>query len=484
MFNKNILQLKTINLRSVKKSSQWIIFFFIAGLFSCKKEADVLPANQERAINTPIPPSKKVFAHYMVSNKSYGNGSVEGYKQDLRDAISVGIDGFALNIGGWDANYQENTARLFQAASELGTGFLFFFSPDRCCGLSDIQILDMVNKYAAHPNYFKLNSNLFLSAWAGGDGPGGRDAWINNILNPLKKSGYNMYFIPYLFTTDFDETPDYNKYLTNFNTWWKDFLNGYFYFGAAGLPTYTEPSILTSGEASAEVFHEKGLSFMSSVSPYYWGEKQTTAGRRYYEYHGGEGIAAQWKSILTIQKPEWVELATWNDWGEGSYFSPMEDINAHWPYSGHPQLGFYKTHKGFSELNKYYIKWYKSGAQPAITSNDIYFFYRTHPKDMMASNDPKGPVVGRAGDVKDEIHVTTLLTSPAELRVITGGTTRTYNIGAGIVHTRIPFNTGTQFFELWKNGKRILQKQGENINSSITEYNFNVYSGYASTGGS
>jgi glucan endo-1,3-alpha-glucosidase len=425
--------------------------------------------------------TKKVFAHYMVCNKSYGNGTVEGYKQDIQDAQAAGVDGFVLNTGGWDLNYQQNMQNLFQAASELGTDFKFFISIDRCCGLSDPDILSMIKTYVNHPNHFKYNNVPMLSAWAGGGGTAERDWWNNNILTPLKNSGYNTYFVPFLFTSDFDETPDYNKYLSNYNTWWNNLVNGYFYFGPVGLPSYTEPSILTSGEASAKVFHDNGLTFMGSVSPYYWGEKQTTAGRRYYEYHGGEGIAAQWKSILEVQKPEWIELVTWNDWGEGTYMSPMDDINKYWPYAGHPQLGFYKTHKGFADLNKYYINWYKTGVQPSITSDNMYFFYRTHPKDLAASNDPKGPVTWRTGDVNDEIHVTTMLTAPAELRVITGGVTKSYTVGAGIVHTRIPFNTGTQSFELWRNSVRVIQQQGENILTAITEYDFNVYSGSASS---
>jgi glucan endo-1,3-alpha-glucosidase len=425
--------------------------------------------------------TKKVFAHYMVCNKSYGNGSVAGYKQDIQDAQNAGVDGFALNTGGWDASYQQNMANLFQAASELGTDFKFFLSIDRCCGLTDPQILAMITSYANHPNYFKYNNSSWLSAWAGGGGVAERDWWINNILNPLKNSGYSIYFIPFLFTSDFDETPDYNKYLSNYNTWWKNLLNGYFYFGAVGLPSYSDPSLLATGEAAAKVFHDNGNTYMGTVSPYYWGEKQTSAGRRYYEFHGGEGIAAQWKSIMDIQKPEWIELTTWNDWGEGTYSSPMDDINKYWPYAGHPQLGFYKTHRGFAELNKFYINWYKSGVQPSIANDNIYFFYRTHPKDLAAANDPLGAVTWRYGDVNDEIHVTTILTAPAELRVITGADTNIFNVGAGIVHTRIPFNTGTQSFELWRNGVRVIQKQGENILSSITEYDFNVYSDFAAS---
>jgi glucan endo-1,3-alpha-glucosidase len=419
--------------------------------------------------------TKKVFAHYMVCNRP-GRG-IEGYKQEIKDAKEMGIDGFALNSGDWNKNYQENAVNLFQAASELGTGFKLFMSPDGCCGMPHTEILEMFTAYVNHPNYFRYNDRPFLSGWITGTGPKTRDFWTNAILKPLKQQGHNVYFVPFMFPTGYSPTPGYEKIVEDYSSTWKNFLDGYFYFGAAGLPEYSNHPLIKSAENCAKVFHDSSLSYMAPVTPYYWGEKQKTDGRRYFEFHGGEGIAAQWKSIIEIQKPEWIELVTWNDWGEGSYFSPMDDINKYWPYSGHPQLGFYKTHKGFAELNKYFIDWYKSGIQPAITTDKIYFFYRTHPKDAVASNDPSGPVKKRLGDIADEIYVTTILKSPAKLHVFTGSVEKKINVGAGIQHTRIPFNTGSQYFEIRRNGKQIIYERGEDIDSEIKEYNFNVYSG-------
>jgi glucan endo-1,3-alpha-glucosidase len=424
--------------------------------------------------------TKKVFAHYMVCNKSYGNGTVEGYKQDIKDAQAMGIDGFALNSGDWNKNYQQNVERIFQAASELGTDFKLFMSPDGCCGMPHTEILEMVRSYINHPNYFKYSNRPFLSGWITGTGLKTKDFWNNAMLRPLKKEGHNVYFVPFVYPSGYSSTPVYGKLIEDYSSRWKYFLDGYFYFGATGLPEYSQPSILNSAEKCAKVFHDSSRTYMAPVTPYYWGEKQKNDGRRYFEFHGGEGIAAQWKSIIEIQKPEWVELVTWNDWGEGTYFSPMDDINKYWPFAGHPKPGFYKTHKGFAELNKYYIEWYKSGQQPPIRSDNIYFFYRTHPKDAVAPDDLKGPVKKRIGEVQDEIFVTTILTAPAKLLVISGDVEKKYDVPAGIQHTRIPFNTGSQYFEISRKGKRVIYERGEDISSNITEYNFNVYSGSSS----
>jgi glucan endo-1,3-alpha-glucosidase len=424
---------------------------------------------------------KMVFAHYMVCNRSYGNGKVTGYIRDIKEAQAMGVDGFALNIGGWGANDQENVRNLFQAASELGTCFNLFFSIDQCCGLSHGLMLKIIQSYIKHPNYFYYNSRPFLSAWTGGGGIRAREYWINNILKPLKDKGYNMYFIPFMFTTENVETPAYNTVLSNYNIWWKGFLDGYFYFGAAGLPSYAaKSSTLKSGEAFSKVFHDHHLTFMASVSPLYWGGRQKNAGRRYFEYQGGKGIAEQWKSIIEVQKPEWVELVTWNDWDEATYFSPMDDINKYWPWNAHKELGFYKTHKGFAALNSYYINWYKSGKQPEITEDQIYFFYRTHSKDTISLGNVDVPVRGRIGVVKDEIFITTMLKEPAALRVLTGIDTLNYQLDKGIVHTRVPFRTGPQYFEISRNGARLIYERGEDIRTYIRVYNYNFYSGYGS----
>src|SRR5580704_12678755 len=58
------------------------------------------------AWNTPAQAQTKlVFAHYLVANQSYGNGYnfdyVAGYMKEIQQAQAIGIDGFALNVGGW-----------------------------------------------------------------------------------------------------------------------------------------------------------------------------------------------------------------------------------------------------------------------------------------------------------------------------------------------------------------------------------------------
>ncbi|HEY3320739.1 MAG TPA: endo-1,3-alpha-glucanase family glycosylhydrolase [Planctomycetota bacterium] len=417
----------------------------------------------------------KVFAHYMVALPTYGT-SEAAFQHDIQDAQAAGIDGFALNCGSWsvEPRYQTQSATLFQAAKDLGTNFQLFFSADVTTNLTATDIVNMIKTYGNHPNYFRYNNQPVLSTFSGQSW--GQTTWQNSVLTPLANAGFNVFFTPFFYPSPITETPDYTSVLNNFNGWWQAVDNGMFYFGAAGLPFYGSMSLLTANEAYAKVCRDNGRMCMSSYTPQYWGVIQS--GRRYMEFQGGEGTAAQWNSIIGVQNPPWVEIVTWNDFNEASYMTPVDDANKYQSYliGG---LGFHKTHAGLLEMNKYYINWFKSGVQPAITQDAMFYAYRTHPKDLVASNDPQGAVSYKYGNVQDVIYVTTRLTQPAVLQVTTGGAVKSYNVGAGIVHTQVPFNTGTQSFALSRNGAVIASKAGDPIQSSITIYNFNYTSGFA-----
>ncbi|MGI4788516.1 MAG: endo-1,3-alpha-glucanase family glycosylhydrolase [Janthinobacterium lividum] len=256
---------------------------------------------------------------------------------------------------------------------------------------------------------------------------------------------------------------------------------GYTVQSASSAPQ--KGSTLLAQETYAQVLHANGKSFMSSVSPQYWGSLRADVGRCYNEFYGGEGLSAQWNSVISVQKPELVEIFTWNDFAEGTYCSPIDDVAKYWPYAlpgtNNNVVGYMKSHAGFTALNKYFINWYKSGVKPAITKDSIYYFYRTNPKNAVATNDNRGPVTGISGDLEDDIYVTANLTAPATLAVTTGTQTLTYSVPAGMSNTRVPFQTGSQSFQLLRGGKSIISQSGQPIVKVPTTYNFNLYSGTA-----
>src|SRR5437867_235013 len=83
------------------------------------------PSSAAKPVAPPAPASspRLIFAHYMVNLPTYGT-DVASFKREIQEAQAIGIDGFALNIPAWTSNtqYQTNTANLFEAAKQLGSG--------------------------------------------------------------------------------------------------------------------------------------------------------------------------------------------------------------------------------------------------------------------------------------------------------------------------------------------------------------------------
>ncbi len=97
-----------------------------------------------------------VFAHYMLANQDYvsddsGSESViASYEREIRQAQAIGIDGFALNAGGWfrEPRYIRRASEMFEAAHRLNSDFKLMFSADMCCSNDAADVEDMVRRFA------------------------------------------------------------------------------------------------------------------------------------------------------------------------------------------------------------------------------------------------------------------------------------------------------------------------------------------------
>ena len=401
-----------------------------------------------------------VCAHYMVCYATYGD-RVEDYKREIQEAQAAGIDGFALEVGAWhnEPHYVTRTKAIFQAALELGTEFKLFFSADP--GTPDY-IIEMIKTYGHHPNYFSYKNKIVVSAFS-------QDQidWKKMVFTPLMQAGYDVFFIPYLYPRfAMTELPDYPT-VKRLHEQYAEILDGMFYFGAAG----TAPRLAASNTAYTRAMRDVGKVVMASFTPFYWGQAQPD--RRYFETEGGKGMETQWKGIIKDQ-PDWVEIVTWNDFNE-TYLCPV--VNPEQYVHKELTIPHRYCHDGYLALCSYYIQWYKTGKQPAIKRDGLFYFYRTHAKSAVASKDTK-PATKFSGDVQDALYVTTMLTAPAELRVTSGSSTSVHKMKAGIQHVRIPFSPGAQHFALYRKDRLLCEKAGEPVLAQIENYDFFPASGY------
>ncbi len=407
----------------------------------------------------------RVFAHYMVAFATYGE-NLAGYQRETREAQAAGIDGFALNMGAWsgpDWYYKTRVKTIYDAAESLDSGFKLFFSVELT---NTTDIVEMVATYANRTNTFRHAGKVVLSTY----GQNQVD-WQNGVFAPLEQSGVSVFFVPFFWPQPVAEIPRYSDAINLLNTY-SNLVDGLFLFGAAGLPT----QLATANADYTRALKERNRISMASWTPHYWGMTQTTIGRRYFESHGGEGTVLQWESIIQSQ-PDWVEIVTWNDFNESTYVAPVADPGVH---SAHLRTPRRYPHAGYLELSKRYIQWFKSGQEPPIDRDLMFYFYRTHRKEAIVPGNADAPVSWFIGDVRDQLHVTLILTAAAELEATTGGVASTNAVPKGLSHHRVDFVPGPQKLTLRRNGVSVVAAEGPEILPAIERYNFIPTSGYAS----
>jgi glucan endo-1,3-alpha-glucosidase len=449
-----------------------------------------------------------VFAHYMVTNQDYHadtdptqEAKIAAYEREIRQAQAIGIDGFALNVGGWrrETYYIRYSAQMFEAAVRLNTGFKLMFSDDMCCGNAADDIEDMMRRFANNPRYnrvyFRHKGKPVLTTFAGDKF--GTQFW-QQIRNDLAK-GTNpsleevpgllpqvvaapsnrpmkIFLVPAFFWGG--ELPTSRDVQREFVKW-RSTIDGAFYWGIAGVPG-SEGSLdqLISSRAYAETLHGAGRLYMAPVCLQFWGANAN----RYYEYSGAAGMRAMWMHAIRTTHPEWVEIITWNDFIEGTYVSPIDDPNLYpganfLDSTGVPlgTLGYFHSHSAAAALLPYFIEWYKTGDEPHITRDAVFYFYRTQ---SLADNPGTPQVAHQYGPIADVIYVTANLTAAATLRITSGGHSTTISLPAGSTDVKAPIFAGDPpQLTLCRGGVVLSAESAEEPVSAGTKYN-NFY--YAS----
>ena len=458
----------------------------------------------------PAHAQRLVFAHYMVTNQDYqGNtdptqeAKVAAYEREIQQAQAAGIDGFALNVGGWlnQTYYIVYSAQIFEAAVRLNSGFKLMFSADMCCGNGMSDVEDMVRRFANDPRYsqvyFKNNGKVVLTTFSGDNmgtsfwqqvksdlATGGNPSTTSEpnalaeVSGPPSNAPLNIFLVPAFFWGG--EIPTLSSVQQGFSQW-SSTIDGSFYWGIAGVPgSGGSLDQIPSSEDYASVVHGGGKLYMAPICLQFWGANAD----RYYEYSGAAGMRKMWMDAINVSHPDWVEIITWNDFIEGSYVSPIDDPNKYQfanflDTTGVPSstLGYFHSHQGATALLPYFIQWYKTGVQPTINNDSIYWFYRTQSLNSNAGT-PAVSAGTNYGPMADVIYVTANLPAPAFLKVTSGSQVWTFNLAAGSSDVQAPFTVGTTpTFELDRSGVAVIPAtSGTDAISASPQYNDYYYS--------
>ncbi|KAJ7825822.1 glycosyl hydrolase family 71-domain-containing protein [Mycena olivaceomarginata] len=394
----------------------------------------------------------RMFCHFMIGIESDRTSSAD-YDADMIRAKSYGIDAFALNILithysvlfiSYDFNWW-NTGQGAQIGSHLA-------------------------QYAALPAQLFINNAAFVSSFAG-DGVD---------VNAMRSAaGRAIMFVP-----NFHPGQGNFGLIDGALNWFPNNGNNKAPSGGANISVAAGDSSYQAALAGKPYLAPASAWFSTHYGPEVSYSKNWVFPSDLLWYN-------RWNDLLKLG-PNFIEIVTWNDYGESHYVGPLS--------SKHQDDGGSKW--AWLDMAKPFIAAYKAGATSPnsfITQDQIIYWYRptlagincdaTDTTANTPANNASGNYFEGRPDgyqtMQDAIFVVTLLQSAGQLTVTSGGHTQVFNAPAGAASFQVPMFVGQQSFALARNNVNVLAANSLKDVSTVCPcglYNFNAYTGSVPAG--
>ncbi|KAF2205757.1 glycoside hydrolase family 71 protein [Delitschia confertaspora ATCC 74209] len=422
-----------------------------------------------------------VFAHFMVGIVANRNTAAD-YDDDMKRAKAYGIDAFAMNIGRVNGDDTYNYKQLdlaYQSAVNNGMKLFISFDGNYFTGGDAALIGSYVKKYGNNAAQLKVDNKVFVSTFNG------------DAIDPAtvrSSSGMDLYYAP------------------NYHPWAKptsDGLDGAFNWMGWDNDGYNKAPkdgrLITVSQGDTDYKNWlAGKGYIAPVSPWFNTHYGTEVSySKNWVFPSDLLWYNRWNQILAL-KPRFLEIISWNDYGESHYIGPLaskhtDDGNSKWVND--------MPHNGWLEMAKPFIAAYKAGASSPnsyITADQLVYWYRpvsknlncdatdTCDKDSIPGNENyfKGKPDGW-NSMEDSVFVVALLKSAGTVTVSSGSNTASFNAPAGASSWKVNMGVGQQKFSLVRGGQTVLSDTSLRDISDVCPcgiYNFNAYVGTVPAG--
>ncbi|KAK5660587.1 hypothetical protein OQA88_13146, partial [Cercophora sp. LCS_1] len=300
-----------------------------------------------------------VFAHFMVGNMADYDTTM--WSDDILLAQEAHIDAFALNIAEDEPVNAAQIANAFSATT--GRGFKLFFSFDYAGRgpWERSKVLDLLRQYAGHAAYYREGGLPLVSTFEG---------WQQFQGWHIIKTEINCLFVPDWSSLGAIDAVTVGAGLIDglFN-WaaWPNMDNG-----MRGMDTYVDASYMRA---------LGNLPYMMPVSPWFY--TNMPGYDKNWRWGGVETLwYDRWDQVLVL-KPRWVEIISWNDYGESHYIGPVGPVRGAASMKaftdGKAPFNYAKDmpHDSWCETFHFQIDLYKRGTA-TIAQERLVTWYRTH----------------------------------------------------------------------------------------------------------
>jgi len=309
------------------------------------------------------------------------------------------------------------------------------------------QLAPAIQKLSKYPNVFRLpDGRLVISPF---DAQNFSAATWGNWLAWMKTTGIDIAFVP-LFQGWEQYAPDYQSVSAGFADWGT---------GSAGA-SQQDPWRYAPYRA-----HQYLPIWAAPVRP----QISWPAGLNYRESGNSLNFRKMWTTAI-LGNAEWVNLFTWNDYAEGTQIAPSTG-----------------TQHAFFDLTAYYVTWFKTGKQPTITQDVIYYFHRLQSPTAVPdwSKQTDGPLrfirEWPTDARRDTIEVMAFLKEPGTVEIRTGGAPQSFAANAGQNFFGVPVVEGQPSFRLLRKGGPVIDFQSAFTISNTIVYQDLLYRGGSNT---
>ncbi|TEY86550.1 hypothetical protein BOTCAL_0006g00300 [Botryotinia calthae] len=449
------------------------------------------PTSHNACSLQPKEPSngRLVFCHFMIGIVGERVGP-QDYDSDMQRAKALGIDAFALNIG-VDPYTDTQLAFAYQSAANNGMKVFISFDFNWWNPSSQAtQIGQMIAKYAALPAQLFFEGKAFASSFAG-----------DQLDIAALRAGAG---IPIFFAPNFH--PEMG---TNFGTIdgalnWLGWPND----GNNKAPTPEHNVTVEAGDAAyiqalagkpyiARMYTQSDLretkvNIIASGFSLVQHSFRTIPYSKNWIFPSDLLWFNRWNEILTLG-PQFIEIVTWNDYGESHYIGPLDSLHFD---DGNSKWVNDMPHDGWLDMAKPYIAAYHAGDSSPnkyITSDQLVYWYRPNLRTldcdatdttMVPANNGSGNYFqGRPNgweDMQDSVFIVAMLTEPGVVTVMSGDNVQQFNAPAGASAYQVDMRVGKQQFFLQRGTEIVLESVSRHDVTDVCIcgiYNFNAYVG-------
>jgi hypothetical protein len=341
------------------------------------------------------------------------------FELEIQRAIAIGLDGFILEVldhQSADARWQR-TSLMLDAAKAVDPEFRIMLSvdPPRTSGATPDNMVSTILAVKDHPSLYRLSDGRIVLAPFYPDHPATPLDWWKQLHTLAQAKGIDIALVPIYLSSP-----------TKFSSW-MDSTYGTSFWGVRNA------SAMSSYLNSAQLAHSHNNIWMCPIAPQDMRPNQSN----YYESSNSQLFRKSWEAAIS-GNADWATMITWNDYSESTQVAPSVE-----------------NQYVFADLAAYYVTWFKTGQQPAITRDVIYYFHRTQFANAQPDTSKQTKVIQLRPNTdapSDKIELLAFLKEAGTLEVTIAGKTYQQQASAGVTSFSVPLAAGTPTFRLARSG--------------------------------